>query len=91
VDPDVARSSLLGLKGIGRWTADYVVMRGLSHPDVFLGTDLGVIHAIDRITSCAPDPTSWAPWRSYAVHHLWADLTAGTSPAPFPLDKESTR
>jgi AraC family transcriptional regulator, regulatory protein of adaptative response / DNA-3-methyladenine glycosylase II len=91
VDPDVARSSLLALKGIGPWTADYVVMRGLSHPDVFLGTDLGVIHAIDRITSSAPDPASWAPWRSYAVHHLWADLTASTSPAPPPLDKESTR
>ncbi len=90
VDPDVARASLLALKGIGPWTADYVVMRGLSHPDVFLGTDLGVIHAIDRITSSAPDPTSWAPWRSYAVHHLWADLIASAASAPTPLEKEST-
>ncbi|MET0908911.1 MAG: AlkA N-terminal domain-containing protein, partial [Ilumatobacteraceae bacterium] len=79
VDPDHARASLLALKGIGPWTADYVVMRGLSHPDVFLGSDLGVLHAIDRITATRPDPASWAPWRSYAVHHLWADLSAATA------------
>jgi AraC family transcriptional regulator of adaptative response / DNA-3-methyladenine glycosylase II len=83
VDPDLARSSLLALKGIGPWTADYVVMRGLSHPDVFLGSDLGVLHAIDRIATSRPDPTSWAPWRSYAVHHLWADLSSAAA-APVP-------
>ncbi len=83
VDPDVARASLLARKGIGPWTADYVVMRGLSHPDVFLDSDLGVRHAIDRITLAPPDPRAWAPWRSYAVHHLWADLTASmTTPSP---------
>ena len=83
VDPDVARASLLARKGIGPWTADYVVMRGLSHPDVFLDSDLGVRHAIDRITLAPPDPRAWAPWRSYAVHHLWADLTASmTTPVP---------
>ena len=74
--PNSPATSLLGLKGIGPWTADYVVMRGLSHPDVFLGSDLGVIHALDRLTASPPDPTCWAPWRSYAVHHLWADLSA---------------
>jgi AraC family transcriptional regulator of adaptative response / DNA-3-methyladenine glycosylase II len=79
VDPELARTSLLGLAGIGPWTADYVVMRGLSHPDVFLGSDLGVIRAIDRLTVSSPDPTCWAPWRSYAVHHLWADLSAATT------------
>lgn len=83
-DPAIARSSLLTLKGIGPWTADYVVMRGLSHPDVFLDSDLGVRHAIDRITASSPDPASWAPWRSYAVHHLWADLSAGTPTARSP-------
>ncbi len=85
VDPELARTSLLELKGIGPWTADYVVMRGLSHPDVFLGSDLGVLHAIDRLTTSRPDPTSWAPWRSYAVHHLWADLSAATASPSAPL------
>ena len=87
VDPDAARTSLLELKGIGPWTADYVVMRGLSHPDVFLGSDLGVRHAIEHLAAAPPDPASWAPWRSYAVHHLWADLGARTTT---PTRKEAT-
>lgn len=78
VDPGEARRQLLALRGIGPWTADYVVMRGLGHPDTFLGSDLGVRHALDRL---GLDPTAgdrWSPWRSYAVHHLWASL----APAP---------
>jgi len=90
-DPDVARASLLDLKGVGPWTADYIVMRGLSHPDVFLGSDLGVRHAIDRLTDSVPDPSRWAPWRSYAVHHLWADLTVhSASSVPIEPSQEPT-
>jgi AraC family transcriptional regulator of adaptative response / DNA-3-methyladenine glycosylase II len=73
-DPEMARRQLLGLKGIGPWTADYVVMRGLGHPDMFLTNDLGVRHALDRLGHDADQSTRWAPWRSYAVHHLWASL-----------------
>jgi len=72
-DPDEARAQMLELRGIGPWTADYVMMRGLGHPDVLLGTDLGVLHALRALGG---DPTfaAWAPWRSYAVHHLWGSL-----------------
>lgn len=74
-DPVVAHRQLSALKGIGPWTADYVVMRGLGHPDTFLTNDLGVRHALDRL-GLQPDQASrWAPWRSYAVHHLWASLS----------------
>jgi AraC family transcriptional regulator of adaptative response / DNA-3-methyladenine glycosylase II len=81
-DPDVARRQLLALRGIGPWTADYVVMRGLGHPDTFLGDDLGVRHALDRLRLDASRASSWAPWRSYAVHHLWAHLAEPTTPRP---------
>lgn len=77
VDPDAARAQLLALKGIGPWTADYVMMRGLGHPDVFLGGDLGVMHALRALgvnDLPAADSAAWAPWRSYATHHLWASL-----------------
>jgi AraC family transcriptional regulator of adaptative response / DNA-3-methyladenine glycosylase II len=77
-DPDRTRARLLELKGIGPWTADYVVMRGLGHPDVFLASDLGVRHAVDRLGPV--DAVRWAPWRSYAVHHLWASLTSSADP-----------
>lgn len=79
-DPTALRASLLACRGIGPWTADYVIMRGLGHPDTFLADDLGVRHALDAqgcrdplVRSGAP----WAPWRSAAVHHLWASLDEG--------------
>jgi AraC family transcriptional regulator of adaptative response / DNA-3-methyladenine glycosylase II len=80
-DAAVLRSQLLELRGIGPWTADYVLMRGLGHPDVALRTDLGVKHAIARLSG-APDSDSWAPWRSYAVHHLWKSLELGEETRP---------
>lgn len=85
VDRAQARLDLLGLRGIGPWTADYVAMRALGDPDVFLPADVGVRHALAAIGQRV-EPDRWAPWRSYAVHHLWASLpdprssTARTSP-----------
>ncbi len=79
-DPAVARGQLLELKGIGPWTADYVVMRGFGHPDTFLTNDLGVGHALDRLGLDLADSICWAPWRSYAVQHLWASLASPAEP-----------
>ncbi len=45
-DRDDVRAALVALPGIGPWTADYVAMRALGHPDVFLPTDIGVRNAI---------------------------------------------
>jgi AraC family transcriptional regulator, regulatory protein of adaptative response / DNA-3-methyladenine glycosylase II len=75
-----AVASLEALKGIGPWTAGYVAMRALGDPDVFLPTDLGVRHALDALGSdsspraAAELAERWSPWRSYALHHLWASL-----------------
>ncbi len=80
VDPFDARARMLGLPGIGPWTADYVIMRGLGHPDVMLGTDLGVVHALRSLAGAAT-PAAWAPWRSYAVHHLWGSLPERKDPS----------
>jgi AraC family transcriptional regulator of adaptative response / DNA-3-methyladenine glycosylase II len=75
---DAARAAvaeqLLALRGIGPWTANYVIMRGLGDPDVFLPTDLGVRHAIGALGG-HPYPERWKPWRSYALHHLWGTLS----------------
>jgi AraC family transcriptional regulator of adaptative response / DNA-3-methyladenine glycosylase II len=71
-----ARRSLLALKGIGPWTADCVLMRGLGHPDVFLGTDLVAVNALTSLGLSVDDVDGWAPWRTYALHHLWASLGA---------------
>ena len=79
-DPLDVRRQLTALAGIGPWTADYVIWRCLGAPDVFLPTDLGVRHAVERL-GMASDPRSiaelahrWQPYRSYALMHLWLSL-----------------
>jgi AraC family transcriptional regulator of adaptative response / DNA-3-methyladenine glycosylase II len=75
------RVRLLELPGIGPWTADYIALRALGHPDVFLPTDVGVRHAMTRLgldprrAGDAAEP--WRPWRSYALLHLWTSLSDG--------------
>ncbi|HWJ82844.1 MAG TPA: AlkA N-terminal domain-containing protein [Nocardioides sp.] len=78
-DRDDVRRRLLELSGIGPWTADYVALRALGHPDVFLPTDLGVKHAMARHPGADPRRWDslverWSPWRSYALLHLWTSL-----------------
>ncbi|MCW2492404.1 MAG: AraC family transcriptional regulator, partial [Frankiales bacterium] len=65
------------------WTADYLMMRAVGDPDVFLDTDLGVRHAVHNLAGTGLDPDSAAPWRSYLTHHLWASL-GQSEPTPRP-------
>ena len=80
------RRRLLAMPGIGPWTTDYIAMRALADPDIFLATDLGARRAAERLggsgdpRALAARSTAWRPWRSYALQHLWASL--GTSPSP---------
>ncbi len=77
-DRDDVRDALLALPGVGPWTADYIAMRALGDPDVWLGTDLGVIRALEALghgQRLSPDLVdTLRPWRSYAVMHLWHHL-----------------
>jgi AraC family transcriptional regulator of adaptative response / DNA-3-methyladenine glycosylase II len=77
-DRDQVRAALVALPGIGPWTADYVAMRALGHPDVFLPTDIGVRNAIAGLghdpALVIADHDRWRPWRSYALMHLWNTL-----------------
>lgn len=65
------RERLLALPGVGPWTADYLAMRALGHPDSFPATDLVLMQSA-AAHGIQPSPrASWAPWRSYAALHLW--------------------
>jgi AraC family transcriptional regulator of adaptative response / DNA-3-methyladenine glycosylase II len=75
-DRDALRAQLLAMRGIGPWTADYVVMRALGHPDVLLTTDLVLRRELDRLGLTAADTERWRPWRSYAGMHLWRATAA---------------
>ena len=72
LDPPTARETLLGIDGIGPWTAEYVAMRVARDPDAFLASDWVVRKAMgtnarDALRQAEP----WRPWRAYAVMHLW--------------------
>ena len=89
-----ARRRLLALPGIGPWTADYVAMRALGDPDVFLPTDLGVRAALRRLGQPTLDGGRWRPWCSYALLHLWHTVIPGQPPPPgaaAPGDDATTR
>jgi len=78
---DAFVASWVELAGIGEWTAHYMAMRALSHPDAFPAADLilrrvaagdGAELSTRALTALAED---WRPWRAYAVMHLWRAAT----------------
>jgi AraC family transcriptional regulator of adaptative response / DNA-3-methyladenine glycosylase II len=78
-NPEEFCNRLKSIKGIGNWTAQYVAMRALKHPDAFPASDLGLIKAIeypDRVTpkKLLTMAENWRPWRAYAAMLLWRSL-----------------
>lgn len=79
---DVARDlesfvdELVGLPGIGPWTAHYIAMRALHMPDAFPSSDLGIQKALGTRSAKSAEAIAeaWRPYRSYAVMHLWTSL-----------------
>ena len=71
----------VALPGIGEWTAHYMAMRALSHPDAFPAADLILRRAAadggDALSTKALTERAqgWRPWRAYTVMHLWRAAT----------------
>jgi DNA-3-methyladenine glycosylase II len=42
MNDDQARETIMNLKGFGRWSADYILIRGLARPDCVPADDLGI-------------------------------------------------
>ena len=70
-DREDTHKQLLAHRGIGPWTAGYIVMRAFGHPDVMLESDLYIRRMLDRHGIDDARTTTWQPWRSYAALHLW--------------------
>lgn len=81
-DAKAFRESIVQIRGVGPWTAEYLLMRALKYPDAFPESDLGLLRAFDaegaRIKPAALRARSqhWRPWRAYAAMLLW---TAGNN------------
>lgn len=71
------------IKGVGRWTAEMLLMFSLGREDVFSPDDIGIQNAMIRLYKL--DKTNkkafreallrisekWSPYRTYACLHLW--------------------
>ena len=75
-----------GLAGLGPWTAHYLALRALGHPDAFPAEDLVLQKAMasagGRLTTrqLRLHADAWRPWRAYAAIHLWRDAPASPRP-----------
>ncbi|HEX5045708.1 MAG TPA: Ada metal-binding domain-containing protein [Gammaproteobacteria bacterium] len=78
-----AERELVRIRGIGTWTARYVLMRGAGFADCAPVGDVALAAALQKLTAAdtrpAPDEVErlmqpFAPHRSLATFHLWASL-----------------
>lgn len=78
-----AEQELIYIRGIGPWTANYVLMRCLRYPTAFPIDDVGLINAIKLQIGMDRKPTkeeirklssAWINWESYATFYLWRTL-----------------
>mgnify|MGYP001470751662 CR=1 FL=1 len=74
---------LTRIKGVGKWTAEMILMFALGREDVFSADDLGIQQAICKLYALdASDKkimkqemlrisSKWSPYRTYACRYLW--------------------
>ena len=74
---------LTAIRGIGKWSANYVIMRCLRHPDAFPLADVGLHNALKKMLNRSEKPSlneieqwaeNWSGWRAYATFYLWRTL-----------------
>lgn len=78
-----AEKMLVKIRGIGPWTANYVLMRCLRYPSAFPIDDVGLQNAIKHQLGREKKPAkdeimklavNWTNWESYATFYLWRYL-----------------
>ncbi len=78
------KKALLEIKGIGAWTANYVLMKSFAEMRCITYGDTGLNQALKSIAGIGPKPkkeeidTFFAPfvgWESYLVFYLWRTLS----------------
>lgn len=79
-DVKVAEKMLTKIRGIGPWTANYVLMRCLRFPAAFPIDDVGLHNSVKLVMETEAKPTkaeilklseAWTGWESYATFYLW--------------------
>lgn len=77
---------LTALRGVGKWTAQWALVRGLARPDALPLGDLALRRGVSRLLREGEPVTDaeveqiaerWRPWRSYATAYLFAAMRSG--------------
>jgi DNA-3-methyladenine glycosylase II len=78
------------IKGVGRWTAEMLLIFCLQRPDVWPVDDFGLKKGVQRYLGLDELPAvaliketgePWRPYRSYATWYLWRSLENPVKPA----------
>jgi DNA-3-methyladenine glycosylase II len=79
LDDDAAVAALSALRGVGRWTAEYVLLRGFGRLHILPGDDVGAQNALRRwlgrsslsgYDAVERALTRWRPWAGLIYFHL---------------------
>jgi DNA-3-methyladenine glycosylase II len=94
VPDEAVIARLTEIRGLGRWSAEWFLARGLGRPDVCPADDLGVRRAVEALcfrgrerdgAAVRRRARAWRPYRSLATHYLLAAHAAQRQvPRPAP-------
>jgi DNA-3-methyladenine glycosylase II len=79
MNDEEAKTSLSPIRGVGRWTAEYVLLRGLGRLDTFPGDDVGAQKNLQQLLHLEEKPSygkikevtsSWQPYAGFVYFHL---------------------
>ena len=77
---------MVAMRGVGQWTAQWVLVRALARPDGFPVGDLALRKTVSSLYFGGVEiddgqllefSERWSPWRSYATSYLFAALRSG--------------
>ncbi|WP_047980212.1 DNA-3-methyladenine glycosylase family protein [Ornithinibacillus contaminans] len=77
------KQALIHYRGIGAWSADYVMMKCLHFPNAYPIADVGLHNALKPLQGNERRPTleelealseKWEGWQAYATFYLWRFL-----------------
>ena len=83
MDNEAVIAYLTRIKGVGRWTAEMLLMFGLGREDIFAADDWGIQNAMIHLYKLDRDDkktfrekmlrisAKWSPYRTYACMYLW--------------------
>ena len=96
---DRARQALLGLTGVGRWSAEYTLLRGLARYHVLPGDDVGARNNLRRrfalpagagYGEVAELSRAWWPYGGLVYFHLLLDGLATSGQLAPPIRQDNT-